>query len=280
VLALQALAGAPACVAGGGTPPPEVRIASEGPSSTGRAVRVEPRCLDGDLPGCTANCDTGNLEDCAAAAAILYRGEGAPKDYDRAYALADHACSAGVMRGCNTLALLLEEGHGAPKDEARALSLFRMACERQQWRACFNLATRHYKGESLGLAPDLTVAISFFERACNVGPPSACTDGAAYLSPRQPHVEATKAAELFRRACDRGDLAGCNGLGACYGHGTGVPRDDVRARELFQRGCDGNLGIACKGLGDVFADTDAKRARELYRRACELGYARACDLAR
>jgi uncharacterized protein len=241
-----------------------------------RSAPAAPHCREGDAPGCEAGCTRGDDSDCAALAAMLLRGEGVPQDYVRARSLAERACDARVMRGCNALALLLENGWGGSKDPDRARTLYQLACDHAEWRACENLGVAYLRGQ-LGVGQDAAAGAALLDKACDLGPPNICTDGGAYLAPGQPTENPKRAASLFSRACDRGDLAGCNGLGASYSRGAGVPRDLVRAEALFRRACDGNLGIGCKGLGDIAADTDPSRAADYYRRACSLGYQRACD---
>ena len=44
----------------------------------------------------------------------------------------------------------------------------------------------------------------------------------------------TRAAALFRKACEGGDANGCSNLGVVYAEGTGVPPDDIQAA-VFRR---------------------------------------------
>lgn len=56
---------------------------------------------------------------------------------------------------------------------------------------------------------------------------------------------------LFGAACDAGYASGCNGAGAMYALGRGVPRDFDRARSLFRAACDDGEKSACTNLGLV-----------------------------
>jgi hypothetical protein len=56
-----------------------------------------------------------------------------------------------------------------------------------------------------------------------------------------------RAGELFKQACDGGDMDGCFDLGNCYAKGwCGVGRDAMRAGELYKKACDDGLAPACE----------------------------------
>lgn len=59
--------------------------------------------------------------------------------------------------------------------------------------------------------------------------------------PRAP----SQAVSLYQRACEGGDMLGCENLGVMYQNGGGVPQDEVRARALFQQACAGGQPSAC-----------------------------------
>uniref|UniRef100_UPI0026F2B4C3 tetratricopeptide repeat protein n=1 Tax=Campylobacter showae TaxID=204 RepID=UPI0026F2B4C3 len=48
-----------------------------------------------------------------------------------------------------------------------------------------------------------------------------------------------KAAQLYQKACDGGELRGCNNLGTLYVKGQGVNQDYQKAAQLYQKACDG-----------------------------------------
>ncbi|HJF82550.1 tetratricopeptide repeat protein [Helicobacter pullorum] len=50
--------------------------------------------------------------------------------------------------------------------------------------------------------------------------------------------DATKAMELYRRACDLGNTEGCTELGDNYARGHGVRQDYKKAMEFFGKACD------------------------------------------
>jgi TPR repeat protein len=94
--------------------------------------------------------------------------------------------------------------------------------------------------------------------------------------------DASRAAELYRKACDGGQLAACSNLGERYLEGTGVPKDPGRAAELLRRACNGQAMHSCWALALLYGDgtgvpKDPAGAVELLRKACDGGYMRGCN---
>lgn len=83
--------------------------------------------------------------------------------------------------------------------------------------------------------------------------------------------------ENMQKACDAGDGAKCNDLGAAYS----LERDEGRAAEFFRKSCDLSNGTGCRNLGKSYDDgrgpaQDRSKAAELYKKACGLGDAKGC----
>lgn len=92
-----------------------------------------------------------------------------------------------------------------------------------------------------------------------------------------------RAAELYQKACDGGEMTGCNNLADMYLKGKGFDRvDNKRAAELFQKACDGGEMMGCSNLGGMYLNgigvdrRDENRAIELYKKACAMGNKDAC----
>ena len=64
--------------------------------------------------------------------------------------------------------------------------------------------------------------------------------------------EYDKAAELFKKACDGGNMRGCYNLGVMYTNGDGVEKDFSKAAELFKKACDGGEMDGCRNLGVMY----------------------------
>ena len=66
--------------------------------------------------------------------------------------------------------------------------------------------------------------------------------------------EYDKAAELYKKACDGGNMSGCFNLGIMYANGNGVEKDLGKAAELFKKACDSDIADGCRMLGALYAN--------------------------
>ncbi len=88
--------------------------------------------------------------------------------------------------------------------------------------------------------------------------------------------DVTRAAELYKQACDADELNGCVQLGRLHLSGRGgVSRDQLESRRLFDRGCDGGIHRGCTLLGELVRDGDGgakqddARALGLFQASCD-----------
>ena len=65
--------------------------------------------------------------------------------------------------------------------------------------------------------------------------------------------EYDKTAELFKKACDGGEVLGCFNLGIMYATGNGVEKDLGKAVQLYKKVCDGGEMRGCRGLDIIYA---------------------------
>ncbi|MGZ5891612.1 MAG: tetratricopeptide repeat protein [Caldimonas sp.] len=89
-----------------------------------------------------------------------------------------------------------------------------------------------------------------------------------------------QAAQLLRKASDRGDARAQVAPGLMYSKGEGVARDDRRAVELFRLAAGQSHPIAQYSLASAYANgkgvaQDFAQARSWYERAAQQGLARA-----
>ena len=61
----------------------------------------------------------------------------------------------------------------------------------------------------------------------------------------------SKASELYKKACDGGNMQGCGHLGFMYEYGNGVEKNEQKAVELYKKACDGGEMNACRSLGII-----------------------------
>ena len=60
-----------------------------------------------------------------------------------------------------------------------------------------------------------------------------------------------KATELYEKACNGGDVGGCNNLGLMYINGQGVRADKQKALNLWGKACDMKDQMACENYAKL-----------------------------
>lgn len=91
-----------------------------------------------------------------------------------------------------------------------------------------------------------------------------------------------KAANLFGRACEHGDLEACAALGLQVQDGLGIAADLRAAMALYQRACRGGRGVGCFNLaliyrsGNAGVAVDEAKAEQLFRQAVQ-HYQASCE---
>lgn len=99
----------------------------------------------------------------------------------------------------------------------------------------------------------------------------------------------SRAADLYQRTCELGEIRGCNNLAVMLEKGEGRPRDLKQAFAIYDQGCAAKHALACRNLGRFLRDglgvaksatkaTAAYRlALELSKQACAEGEAEGCS---
>ena len=83
-----------------------------------------------------------------------------------------------------------------------------------------------------------------------------------------------KANTLYKKACDRGGLKGCTGLGDL----ERIKGNLVKASSFYKKSCDGKEIKGCFGLGIIEGSKgNSKKAKMLLNQACDGGYNVACE---
>jgi hypothetical protein len=114
-----------------------------------------------------------------------------------------------------------------------------------------------------------------FQKACDGGNMDGCNSlGFLYLEGHGLPKDYLQARLFFQKACDGGDMGGCNNVGWLYQEGQGLPKDYVQARLFFQKACDKGALKACTNLGSLFEDGQGETKDYVQAR---LLYQKACD---
>lgn len=130
---------------------------------------------------------------------------------------------------------LYRDGLGVRQNPAEALRWYRLADQRGDRQAAFAIARAYILGA--GVAQDYAKAREFLDKA------AAKDHGAALYNLGVMAIEGEiqdyhKAAELFRRAREQGDLDATYSLAFLYRAGQGVAQDDKLAAELLREAAD------------------------------------------
>ena len=213
----------------------------------------------GDLASAEAQLRPLATKDADAAAwlgAILL-DRGADRE---ALRLIQRSADAGSTEGAHRLALIYAQGlAGTPRNEARAVELFEKAAAAGHSRAQLNLGILYMRG--LGVAPDLIQARAWLEKAAAGGDPQALyalgramSESSALVGP-----DPVRAADLYRKAAEKGHaLAGLR-YGLALSEGVGLKRDLPGAQRWLMQARENGVPEAALALGDMAARTPASR---------------------
>jgi TPR repeat protein len=171
-----------------------------------------------------------------------------------------HAANAGSPEGAHRLALIYAEGiEGTPRDPTKALELFEKAAAAGHRRAQINAGTMCLRGE--GTARDLIRARAWLEKAAAQDDPYALyalgramdeSQGAAMADP-------VRAADLYRRAAQRGHPMAALRYGLALSEGSGVRQDPAAALTWLVHAEKAGVAEARLALGDLAARTPPSR---------------------
>ena len=171
-----------------------------------------------------------------------------------------HAADAGSAEGAHRLGLVYAQGlAGLPRDDKRAAELFARAAAAGNMRAQVNLGILYLRGQ--GLPRDLVQARAWLEKAAATGDPQALytlgramSEGTEQIAP-----DPVRAADLYRRAAEKGHaLAGLR-YGLALSEGVGIKRDLAAAQHWLMQARANGIPEAALALGDMAARTPASR---------------------
>lgn len=120
-------------------------------------------------------------------------------------------------------------------------------------------------------------------RECEGGRGLSCTMLGSIYGESAPVLDPARAASLFQRGCELGDLDGCRRLAYALETGSGIAMDGARALQLYTSGCERNHLKSCRMLGKHAMDgtlglmRDDARALELFVRGCDGGELESCN---
>jgi uncharacterized protein len=171
-----------------------------------------------------------------------------------------HAQTAGSLEASHQLGIAYAQGlAGLPRDAARAAELFERAASGGHRRAALNLGILYLRGQ--GVRHDLVQARAWLEKAAAGDDPYALyalarameeSEGTALADP-------IRAADLYRRAAEKGHPLAELRYGLALAEGNGAKRDFAGAqRWLLAAHADG-VPEAALAMGDMTAHMPASR---------------------
>jgi TPR repeat protein len=237
-----------------------------------------------ELARCQRACDTGDDRACEELADRYVRGADAPLAPDLGAALLDRACQHGRGTSCAALGLLYEDGRGVAEDDDRAAALYDEACTRAAGIGCFNLALMIQQGplpyDKARVGELARASEDLYKKACDAGDLAWCLNLGVIYEGALGHPDQAKAAEIYRKACWDGHAD------ACVNFALGVvaqPGAGPYATRLLQHACDDGSSLGCGVLGQVLyagrgVPADPPRAVALLRKGCDGGDGNACGV--
>ena len=86
--------------------------------------------------------------------------------------------------------------------------------------------------------------------------------------------------ELYKKACDSGNPAGCYNLGGIYATGKGIKKDLNNAIIFYKKACDGGFQEGCFQLAVLYAlKKDNDEAMEIFNNLCDNKFSKGCLIA-
>jgi TPR repeat protein len=177
----------------------------------------------------------------------------------------------------NNLGNCYERGDGVPKDQERAVDLYRLAADKGLPQAQFNLGNCYKNG--IGISVDGKEAARWYKLAADQGSAPAQNNlGNCYDDGIGVAKDEVEAVRWYRLAADQGHAPAQNNLGVNYTNGTGgVAKDLAEAVRWYRLAAyqghelaQFNLGI-CYGTGKGVAKDLAEAAR-WYKLAADQGH--------
>lgn len=188
-------------------------------------------------------------------AVLLDRGE-----TKEALRLLQHSADAGSSEGQHRLALVFAEGlGGTPRNEPLAAELFEKAANAGHLRAQINLGVLYMRGQ--GVPRDLVQARAWLEKAAAKDDPYALyTLGRAMEQSAGPAMpDPVRAADLYRRAAEKGHPFAALRYGLALLEGAGVKKDPTAAQHWLIQAHRAGVPEAALALGDMLVRTPAQR---------------------
>jgi hypothetical protein len=182
------------------------------------------------------------------------------------------------------LGMLYARGEGLPKDPQKAADWYRKAAEQGVAAAQYNLGLMYANGE--GVAQNTEEATKWFLRAAEQGVVNAETGlGNIYQEGEGAFRNFSEAEKWYRKAADQGIASAAFSMGLMYDLGQGVTKNYDEAVKWYTRAADEGYAPALTNLGILYYNAqgvkrDLVQAYAWFARAQKIGDPRAGELFR
>jgi len=188
--------------------------------------------------------------------------------------LIQRAADAGSSEGQHRLGLIYARGDaGQTRNDARAAELFAKAAEQGHRRAQTNLGLLYLRGQ--GVPRDLVQARAWLEKAASDGDPYAMYALGRAMDDSAPPVaaDATRAADLFRRAAEKGHPLAALRYGLALSEGAGVKKDLPASHRWLVQAQENGVPEAALALGDIAVRMPLQRDKAANDKALKIAIA-------
>lgn len=204
----------------------------------------------------SADCRKGDGKACLKVATAHYQGNGVRQSHRRAAQWFGRACQTKAPEGCFHLANMYELGRGVTKDLTAAMKQYGAACRGKVGPGCYRLGMYWYEGQGgsrdFGRATSFFKASCDVTHKYQAL--SCFYVGQAFASGQGVSRSMTQCAAFMKKSCGLGGRKGCTGLAALYEKGLGgLKRDLAKAGQLYRRACDLGQLAACEAVKNLDA---------------------------
>jgi uncharacterized protein len=255
------------------------------------------------------SCDAGDATNCTELGVRYINGTGVKKDSVTATQLFTQSCGRKDAEGCFYLSMIFGKGIDGTVDNARAIKHMDEACSLGSPRGCTFMGKAYERAPEL-VSTDKARAADYYKKACGLGETESCAALSALNKPVTPPpvvpqltpaqqatawadegykhdtgkgvpVDKARAAQLYKSACDGGNIGSCFNLGLMYDLGRGVTQNKVYASRLYNKACNAGDADSCTNLGLLYHNGEgvAKNntyAAQFYTKGCDGGHRLGC----
>ncbi len=202
-------------------------------------------------------CESGDEQACLAYSDMLLRSDRSAPDRHKALELLMSYCEKDSLEAC-TQGLTVAAGSGY-YGQGLGPRFAHFACAYEDAQSCVDMGQRSFAGE--GLAPDLSRALAYYDRACSLNE--------IYCSVAQ----SIRAEDTYLVSCDYGDATACGHLGRAYG-AMSSPISNVEWEQHFlSYACENGALEFCHDAAEALMSGSYEPRSPRFQRGVEFLYA-------